>query len=193
MPGGKSRTAPERQNALHGPRDEKGRLVKIDAMRRFIDKCEFDPRTGCVLWIGGTTRGRGNTATYGSFWYEGRRWFAHRFAAKFIHGLDIDGLTVGHCCPNNPDGKPNTLCVQHIEGQTLADNVAERNTRVAAVNRAAQSAHERQHWLFTEIGLREPEPLHDPAMLDDLVPFHSPPDWLTLDDVVNSDKEDCPF
>ena len=56
-------------------------------LERFIAKCRFEPRTGCVRWIGGKTSGRGNTALYGSFWFEGRRWFAHRWAAAYIHGL----------------------------------------------------------------------------------------------------------
>jgi hypothetical protein len=39
----------------------------------------------------------------------------------------------GHVCPAGP----NTLCVQHLAGQTKADNVAERNTRVARENAKA--------------------------------------------------------
>lgn len=161
---------------------------QADALERFKAKCTFEARTGCVLWTGGTTRGRGNTATYGSFWYDGRRWFAHRWAAAFIHGLNIDGLTVGHCCPNTPDGNPNTLCVQHLAGETLADNIAERNTRYFA----NQRNDERQAWLFVEKGIEQPPPQHDPATLAGEIPFYDPPDWLRGDETTTPD-DDCPF
>lgn len=182
----------ERQNAKHGPRAAGGLFAPIDAHERFRAKCRFEPRTGCVLWTGGTTRGRGNTATYGSFWYEGRRWFAHRWAAAFIHGLDVDGLQVGHCCPNMPDGKPNTLCVEHVTGQTQAENLAELNDRLARA-RCEQSADVRQQWLFVEIGLLEPEPLHDPATLADEMPWYDPPEWLGLPPTERPEFDDCPF
>lgn len=143
------------------------RTLPVDPLRRFAEKCEFDATTGCVLWRGGTTRGRGNSATYGSFWAEGRRWFAHRWAAIHIHGLDLGDDTVGHRCNR-------TLCVQHLERQTISANVAERNTRVASI--ARQSNEQKQFWLLVERGY-EPEPPQaesDP----EAIPFHEPPDWL---------------
>lgn len=156
------------------------------ALERFREKCRFDPTTGCVLWIGGTTAGRGNTAVYGSFWFEGRRWFAHRWAAAYIHNLAIGGVTVGHCCPHT-GGKPNTLCVEHLKPESLADNVAERNTRVA------QSNAERQYWLFVRLGMEEAPPIYE----DDGqgVPFYAPPAWLGFSaaDVAALNLSDCPF
>jgi len=153
------------------------------ALERFREKCRFDPTTGCVIWTGAKTAGRGNSAVYGKFRNEyGESEYAHRYAARVIHGLDIAGLTVGHCC--RP--VPNTLCVQHLEGQALADNVAEGNTR-----RAVQSNDERQHWLFVARGIYEPEPIVAPPA--DLVPFYEPPAWLGLDAAVNSSDDDCPF
>lgn len=89
-----ARTPRERTGMVLCPRDPAGRLLPIDALQRFASKCEFDPVTGCVIWRGGTTQGRGNTATYGSFWYEGRRWFAHRWAGVHIHGLLVNDLEV---------------------------------------------------------------------------------------------------
>lgn len=176
------------------PRDPAGRLLPIDALQRFASKCEFDAATGCVIWRGGTTQGRGNTAVYGSFWYEGRRWFAHRWAGVHIHGLDLDGVQAGHTCPCGP----NTLCVEHVEPQTIAENVTERNVRVAANARVAQSSTERQYWLFVQLGIEpEPEvvPARDPA---DDVPFYEPPAWLRpflVDRTVKSGVmvDDCPF
>jgi hypothetical protein len=52
-------------------------------------------------------------------------------------------------------GAPNSLCVQHLEGQTKAENVAERNTRLAKAN---QSAATRQFYLFKQLGIYEDEP-----------------------------------
>lgn len=161
------------------PRDDNHDIAR--ALERFRAKCRFEPRTGCVLWTGGTTRGRGNTATYGSFWYDGRRWFAHRFAAAFIHGLNIDGLTVGHCCPWTPDGHPNTLCVEHLAGETLASNIAERNTRHATARKASQASGELQLWAFVERGLEEPPPVTDPGKPNPYTgPDLAPPEWLGL-------------
>lgn len=85
-----------------------GGRPKGDALARFAAKCRFDPVTGCVEWTGGTTSGKGSVCEYGSFWFEGRRWFAHRWAARFIHGLEIDGLDVDHECRNR-------LCQQHLQ------------------------------------------------------------------------------
>jgi hypothetical protein len=73
------------------------------ALERFAEKCRFDPATGCVLWIGGTTAGRGNSALYGSFWFEGSRWFTHRWSAIHIHGIDLGDNQAGHCCPHGPN------------------------------------------------------------------------------------------
>jgi hypothetical protein len=182
------RTPRERSGFIVCPRDERGRVVAINALARFADKCEFDPTTGCVLWRGGTTSGRGNTASYGSFWYDGRRWFAHRWAAVHIHRLAVNDMQVGHCCPAGP----NTLCVQHLEPQTQLDNLAEQAGRMAA-RRLEQSADERQHWLFVSLGIREPAPalIADP----DAIPFHQPPGWLLpyLRPRPGENGDGCPF
>lgn len=153
------------------------------ALQRFREKCQFDPTTGCVLWTGGTTAGRGNSAVYGAFWYEGRRWFAHRWAAVHVHGLVVGNLQVGHCCPSGP----NTLCVEHVQPQTQVDNLDEMHGRRAGI--ALQSANERQFWLFVSLGL-EPAPAIA-APDNDAVPFYSPPKWL-VDDAVKTGL-DCPF
>lgn len=186
------RTPPERSGTALCPRGPGGRLLPIDALQRFASKCEFDAATGCVIWRGGTTQGRGNTAVYGSFWYEGRRWFAHRWAAVHIHNLPVDGLQVGHTCPNCP---PNTLCVEHVAPQTLAENMAEQIARLGPVGkRVDQTAAERQYWLFVSIGLEsEPEaPARDPG---DEIPFYEPPAWLRpfLVDRTVKLSDDCPF
>lgn len=78
------------------------------ALARFVAKCRYDPATGCVVWVGGTSGSRDGDTRTGAFWYEGARWSARRWAAKFIHGLSIaGGNEVGAACGN-------PLCVQHV-------------------------------------------------------------------------------
>lgn len=165
------RTRLEWTGLATNPRDDRGRLLAINPLVRFAEKCEFDPTTGCVLWRGGTTAGRGNTARYGSFWDGGKHWFAHRWAAIHIHKLAVEDRQVGHCCPSGP----NTLCVQHVEPQTMAENLAEQRSRLGGVC-VSQSSVERQHWLFVERGFtRLPDA---PEANLDAVPFHVAPAWF---------------
>lgn len=140
------------------------------ALERFAEKCRFDPVTGCVLWIGGTSSGQGKTALYGVFKDEGRRWFVHRWAAKHIHGFDIDGLEVDHCCKP----RPNTLCVQHLQAVTQLRNL--------------QLMWGRRLWGWDEWSWEpEPEPEPDPFA----IPFHLPPAWLRP--FLKSEQQGCPF
>lgn len=106
-----------------------------------------------MIWVGGKTRGRGKTAWYGSFWYEGKRWTAHRWAARFIHGLEIKDRDVDHCCPHGP----NTLCVQHLQAVSGRVNTA-------------------LYWIRVQVGLEEPPPEaeDDP----DGIPWFDPPPWF---------------
>lgn len=133
-------------------RQPDGRWVATDdPLARFLAKCRFDALTGCVEWIGGKTRGRGKTQWYGSFWYQGKRWLAHRWAAKFIHGMEIEHLEVDHYCTN-------TLCVHHLEPLPPAVNTA-------------------LYWIRVQVGLEE---LQEPAgITDDGIPFYWPPPWFS--------------
>lgn len=137
-----------------GPRgrNQPRQRTLADALRRFAAKCVHDPVTGCVLWIGGKTRGRGKTAYYGSFKYEGKRWYAHRWAAKFIMGLEIENLDVDHkCC--------NTLCQFHLQAVTKDVNGA-------------------YYWLRIEKGILDLPP---PDEVDeDGVPYYLPPIWFKI-------------
>lgn len=136
------------------------------ALQRFIAKCRHDPGTGCVLWTGGTTSGRGHSAPYGAFWFERRRWFAHRWAAQFIHGLSITGHQVDHMCQR-------TLCVQHLQAIPAALNRELQTTRA----RAAQSIETRRYWIHVQVGL-EPDPprITDEPFTD--IPFFPAPPWM---------------
>lgn len=156
------------------------------ALQRFAEKCVFDYSTGCVLWAGGTTAGQGNSARYGAFWDAGP-WKAHRWAAIHIHGIELGPNEAGHCCPAGP----NTLCVQHLEGQTKADNIAERNTRLA--NKGQQDALTRQFYLFKQLGIYEPEPEESALIPVDEIPFHEPPAWLRPYIKPPENDDDCPF
>lgn len=167
-----SRTPRDRCGLVFLPRDARGRTLSVNPLPRFAEKCRFDAATGCVVWTGGTTAGRGNTTRYGSFWYAGRRWYAHRWAAVYIHGLNVGTDEVGHVCPHGP----NSLCVQHLSPTTKAANIAERNTRVAAAARGVQASINRQFWLLVDRGYEQaPEP---PAIDRDDLPWFDAPDWL---------------
>lgn len=143
-------------------------MSRPTALERFARKCAFDPVTGCVMWIGGQTSGHGHNQPYGSFWFEGRHWLAHRWAAHFIHGFDITGLQVDHCCPDGPS----TLCVQHLKPETAAVNRMLQHLRPG---RTVQSLSTRQYWLFVERGF---EPYEPPVRNCEGVPFFTVPDWL---------------
>lgn len=148
-------------------RDDRGRfLPAADTLARFLKFCRFDPETGCVLWAGGKTQGRGHHAPYGSFWAEGRRWFAHRWAAKYIHGHDIDDMQVDHCCSDHVPNlrHPNTLCVQHVQALT------------PKANRDLQT---RRAFIHLQVGLVSYEDAYGPPdEAQDRVPFYTEPSWL---------------
>jgi hypothetical protein len=165
---------------------QKGEQVTRPALVRFAEKCRFDPTTGCVLWTGGTTAGRGNSARYGSFWYEGSRWFAHRWSAVHIKGLVLGDHQAGHNCPHGA----NSLCVEHVTGQTQRENLEEQNTRIKA--KALQSSLDKQFWLFVSLGLEPAPPM---LVIDpDAIPFYEPPEWFRpfMPQMENSNAS-CPF
>lgn len=164
-----------------------GFQMTLTPLERFRRYCKFDPTTGCVIWIGATTKGRGNSAPYGSFWADGRRHFAHRWSAANIHGLDIEDFTVDHCCALDRAGPhcplpPNTLCVEHVQALSRVDNTL--------------LAMERRTWVLTQKGYYEPPPLFaglEAPAAPLVVPWYEPPAWLGVDTPVNTADEDCPF
>jgi len=155
----------------------------VPALQRFAEKCAFDYATGCVMWVGGMTSGHGHHQPYGSFWFEGRRWFAHRWSGVHIHGLDLTGLQAGHSCPCGPS----TLCVEHVKAETLAEN---RELQNVQKHRAFQNLDTRQHWLFVSKGVTPYEPPFRET-LD--IPFFEPPGWLRPFLPVVENVDDCPF
>lgn len=164
------------------------------ALDRFAAKCRFDPVTGCVIWVGGTTSGRGESnPVYGSFWADGRRWFAHRWAAAFIHGHNIGGLQVDHYCPAlvAGGGKPNTLCVEHARPETPYDNNGPLRAERAAI--ALQTPEQRRYWLLVQLGY-EPTPDCCAPQGPDLlgIPYFDPPEWLRPF-IPKPEFAECPF
>jgi len=92
---------------------------------RFLQKVRYDPETGCWLWTGARSRGRGNTAWYGSFWAKGKTVRAHKFSTVALMGFrprpGIDHLD--HYCPNS-------LCVSCLQVVPEWVNLALRWIRV---------------------------------------------------------------
>lgn len=160
------------------PRTSKGLfLSQASAIERFRSKCRFEPETGCVVWTGGQSAGRGHHVKYGVFWFEGRRWFAHRWSAKFIHGLEIEDHDVDHCC--HTIAKPNTLCVEHVAAETPARNRELQTMRTM---------------IHLQVGLVQYEDIYGPAEPpdEDLIPFYQPPAWLGQKETEHG-RDDCPF
>jgi hypothetical protein len=163
------------------PKELRGR--SRPALERFAEKCAFDPVTGCVMWIGTTTAGHGHNEPYGRFWFEGMFWLAHRWAAVHIHGQEIGGLQVDHCCPAGPS----TLCVQHLKPETSEVNRELQHTRPG---RAFQDLRTKQYWLLVSIGA---EPFEAKARELDGVPFFNPPAWLAPFLTKPESSDACPF
>lgn len=137
------------------------------ALSRFAAKVEFDPLTGCVLWTGGKSSGRAGTVEYGAFHFDGKRWPAHRWAGKFIHGIEMKPDTeIRHTCGN-------TLCVQHLEGVEPGGNT-------------------RQYWLLVSLGYEEGPEKEEDAGPE--IPFdtHPVPAWLQPF-IKEADHDDVPF
>lgn len=148
--------------------------ARLSVFQRFAAKCQFEPTTGCVIWIGGKCYGRGKNIRYGIFRgdepykIDGKRpapWLAHRWAAKYIHGLDIDELQVDHCCPNIP--LPNTLCVEHVQAIT------------GDLNRHLQTER-RRHFIHLEVGLLSYDEIYGGLDIEpeENIPFYEEPEWL---------------
>lgn len=176
---------------MHGSlpqRGHKGRLVRpvtpelvASALERFRVYCRFEPETGCVVWTGGVTMGRGHHVPYPRFWFNGDNWFGHRWAAKFIHGQDIEGFQTDHCCPSI--AIPNTLCVEHVQPLTPRENRVLQHVR-------------RKHFIYLQVGLLKYEEVYghscelEPVRAD-AIPYFPLPGWLGASKGVTNDH--CPF
>lgn len=123
------------------------------ALPRFKAKCEFKPHSGCVLWKGGTAASRNGTERTGVFWYRGKKVHARRWAAEYIHEIDVLGKEVNVTCDE-------PLCVQHLTAN------------------ATGLANAAQFYVFLDLELVEPlkprtRPEHEGP------PLHEEPSWLS--------------
>lgn len=93
---------------------------------RFLRLCYDDPRSGCLIWAGAKSRGRGNTAWYGSFTPTGCQAVrAHEFYAVAVLVLrpQTELHHLDHTCPNS-------LCVCHVECVPISVNLKLRWIRI---------------------------------------------------------------
>jgi len=80
---------------------------------RFEAKCEPEPNSGCILWLGAVT-----PLGYGNFW-DGKRYVnAHKAAYLFKHGAVPAGLEIDHTCRVKP-----CVNVDHLEAVTHGENI----------------------------------------------------------------------
>lgn len=68
--------------------------------------------------------GHRNEDGYGTVWYKGKHWKAHRLAWTLEVGSIPDGLFVLHLCDN-----PACINVKHLVLGTHGDNMADRNAK----------------------------------------------------------------
>ncbi len=81
--------------------------------RRFWDKVEMEPTTGCWLWSGGWM-----SEGYGKASYQGKEWGMHRFFYTKIVGEIPEGLMILHKCDT-----PQCVNPQHLRAGTQSDNM----------------------------------------------------------------------
>lgn len=96
-------------------------LMTEEEFYRFSEKVKVDP-SGCLIWIGATSKG------YGKATIKGKNRYAHRLSYRYYVGVIPDGFTLDHLCRN-------TLCVapSHLEAVTSKVNIL-RGVGPAAVN-----------------------------------------------------------
>ncbi len=104
--------------------------IRWDAadIARFLSMCtwEQDEQGDLhLIWNGAKSRGRGNTAWYGSFWVQGKSIRAHKFYGVAVLGLrPKPGIHhLDHQCPNS-------LCVSCVQKEVEAINLKLRWIRV---------------------------------------------------------------
>ena len=84
--------------------------MRRTAEERFVLFTRFEG--DCLVWTGNAPHG------YGTFWYEGKKVRAHRFAYERFVGRIPEGLELDHLCRV-------TRCVNpdHLEPVTRAENL----------------------------------------------------------------------
>lgn len=95
----------------HAP--EKQRGWPTDPLPRFMEKIEKDAATKCWNWQACVS-----PQGYGTFWWDGKRSTAHRFAYEHFRGPIQAAQDIDHLCRNR-------LCVNpaHLEAVSRQENV----------------------------------------------------------------------
>lgn len=127
------------------PMTDKERLERRKL--RFMKRVQKDPETGCWMWTGqkdssaGSKRGRSGRR-YGRFSVKKDKketgWRAHRWAAKYIGGMEIEGMFVCHHCDV-------PLCVNpdHLFVGTAWDNMQDMKNKGRRKGKCQGSHHGR--------------------------------------------------
>lgn len=118
-----------------------GKGWKGAPLERFWRKCEYDPATGCVVWVGARC-----SSGYGSFWdnIHGGTRNAHRWLWEHLVGPVPKGFELDHGCRNR-------ACVNlaHLEAVTASENVMRGISPQLARERGAAKTHCIHNHAFT--------------------------------------------
>lgn len=96
---------------------------------RFEAQVMAEPMSGCHLWIGSAL-----PSGYGTFWFNGRRVYAHRFAVEQAGRPIPEGMTVDHLCSTRACVNP-----AHLEVVTTQENI--RRSRGSASKTHCPQGH----------------------------------------------------
>ena len=94
-------------------------------LKRFMKN--VDKTDSCWLWTGSKAVG------YGKFWFEGKKWLAHRLMYLHCYGELIKGLDICHICRSkcvNPD---------HLEQKSKSENNGDDKIRDGTLQRGEKN------------------------------------------------------
>lgn len=97
---------------------------------RFLAKVSPEPNTGCWLWLGSLTNWG-----YGTFWFGGDRYGAHRFSYWLHVDVIPEGLFVLHHCD-----VPSCVNPQHLRVGTQQQNMEEMALRGRAAHQKIRAS-----------------------------------------------------
>ena len=104
-------------------------MIDNEMLERFWKKVD-KTSTGCWEW-----KGWRNSDGYGFFRYFNKKEIqAHRFSAKHIGGMNIDGMVVCHSCDNPGCVNPN-----HLFPGTQQDNIKDMHKKGRNYSHAIQT------------------------------------------------------
>lgn len=102
---------------------------------RFMTRVHMEPNSGCWLWSGQKSK-----AGYGRFKVKkdlkNKGWAAHRWAAKYIGGMDIEGQFVCHHCDVRLCVNPDHLFVG--SHQDNMDDMVSKGRQIGGICKGSQ-------------------------------------------------------